>query len=273
MARCLRRPEPAPSHSRGNRRRRGRGGGVLSDVTAVRATAARSGVACARRCENDSRVTTTPDAVIVGSGPNGLAAAIVLAAAGRKVVVFEAAGAIGGGLRSEALTLPGYVHDVCSAIHPFAVLSPFFRTLPLESHGLEWVEPPAMLAHPFDDGSAAIVDRSIDRTADALDADDGRAYRRVFGAAARRWDTLQPIALARFGLNALRSASGFARAVFRHAGTRALFAGLAAHGMLPLDRPITAGFGLVLGTTMHVGGWRFPRGGAQRLADALAAHL
>jgi phytoene dehydrogenase-like protein len=225
-----------------------------------------------------------PDAVVVGSGPNGLAAAIVIAAAGRTVTVFEAAGTIGGGLRSEALTLPGYVHDVCAAIHPFAVLSPLFRTLPLRAHGLEWIEPPAMLAHPFDDGSAAIVERAIDRTAEGLGV-DGPAYRRVFETTVRSWPSLEPfvlgapalprrpLAAARFAAHALRPAAGFARAAFREPRARALFAGLAAHGMLPLERRITAGFGIVLGTTLHTGGWVFPRGGSQRLADALAAHL
>jgi phytoene dehydrogenase-like protein len=213
-----------------------------------------------------------------------LAAAIALAQARCSVLVLEAAETAGGGLRSAELTLPGFTHDVCSAIHPFAVLSPLFRTLPLASYGLDWVEPRAMLAHPFDDGTAAIVHQSIERTAESL-GDDGEVYQRVFGTMLRDWQSVEPfvlgsplilrhpIALARFGMNALRSATAFARATFRQARTRALFGGLAAHGMLPLERRITAGFGIVLGTTLHAAGWLFPRGGAQRFADALAAYL
>ncbi len=225
-----------------------------------------------------------PDAVIVGSGPNGLAAAIVLAQAGRQVTVFEAEPTIGGACRSAALTLPGFVHDVCSAVHPLAVGSPLLRTLPLADHGLEWVEPPAMMAHPFDDGSAAVVYRSIERTAEELGA-DGRAYRRLMAPLAEEWPRIErsvlgplqwprhPITLARFGLRALQPAYRFARATFDGHRARGLFAGIAAHGMLPLERMPTAGVGLVLGVMAHVAGWAFPRGGAQRLPDALAAHL
>jgi phytoene dehydrogenase-like protein len=224
-----------------------------------------------------------PDAIVIGSGPNGLAAAIAVARAGRRVVVYEAAPTIGGGARSAELTRPGFVHDVCSAIHPFAVASPFFRTLPLAEHGLEWIDPPAMLAHPFDDGSAAVVVRSADRTAAALGT-DGAAYRAVLGSVADNWARLEstvlapfrfpryPFTAARFGLDALRSAETIARR-FSGRDARALFAGIAAHGMLPLDRAPTAGFGLVLGALAHVVGWVLPRGGAQKIPDALAAHL
>jgi len=224
-----------------------------------------------------------PDAIVIGSGPNGLAAAIAVAQAGRRVVVYEAAATIGGGARSAELTRPGFVHDVCSAIHPFAVASPFFRTLPLAQHGLSWIEPPSMLAHPFDDGTAAVVERSANRTADALGA-DAAAYRALVGRIADDWPRLEgtvlgpfrfprhPFAAARFGLNALRSAEAVARR-FSGRDARALFAGIAAHGMLPLDRAPTAGFGLVLGGLAHVAGWVVPRGGAQRISDALAAHL
>ena len=224
-----------------------------------------------------------PDAIVIGSGPNGLAAAIAVAQAGRRVVVYEAAPTIGGGARSEELTRPGFVHDVCSAIHPFAVASPFFRTLPLAEHGLAWIEPQIMLAHPFDDGAAAVVERSADRTADALGA-DAAAYRALVGRVADDWPRLEsavlgpfrfprhPFAAARFGLNALRSAEAVARR-FSGRDARALFAGIAAHGMLPLDRAPTAGFGLVLGALAHVVGWVVPRGGAQKISDALAGHL
>ena len=224
------------------------------------------------------------DAIVVGSGPNGLAAAIALAQSGLRVVVFEAEPTVGGGTRSAELTLPGFVHDVCSAVHPLAAASPFFRSLPLQEYGLEWVEPPAMLAHPFDDGPAAIVYRSLGKTAAAL-GEDGAAYRRLMQPLIDRWSALEgsilgpvgwprhPIAVAQFGLQALRSAEGLARRTFGGEPARALFAGHAAHGMLPLDRTLTAGFGLVLGAVAHLVGWVVPRGGAQRIADALAAHL
>jgi phytoene dehydrogenase-like protein len=224
-----------------------------------------------------------PDAIVVGSGPNGLAAAIVIARAGRSVTVFEADSTVGGGLRSAELTLPGFVHDVCSAIHPMAVASPLFRTLPLASHGLEWIEPPVMLAHPFDDGSCAVIYRSVERTAARLGR-DAAAYRALVGTVADRWSRIEksvlgpvawprhPVAMAKFGFHAMRSAEGLAR-VFVEPRTQALFAGLCAHGMLPLDRLPTAGIGLVLNVMAHVAGWVMPRGGAQRLADALADHL
>jgi phytoene dehydrogenase-like protein len=224
------------------------------------------------------------DAVVVGSGPNGLAAAITIAQTGRSVVLFEGAESIGGGCRSAELTLPGFVHDVCSAIHPFAIVSPAFRSLPLEAHGLAWVEPPIMAAHPLDDGHAAVVYRSVESTARAL-GDDGQAYADLFGPLLESWPRIEdavlgplrwpthPLALARFGLRALQSAEGLARRTFSSATARALLAGMAAHGMLPLDKPLTAGIGLTLTLMAHVAGWCFPRGGAQRLTDALAAHF
>jgi phytoene dehydrogenase-like protein len=225
------------------------------------------------------------DAVVVGSGPNGLAAAIELARAGRSVLVREAAESIGGGLRSGELTLPGFVHDLCSAIHPLAAASPFFRELPLSEHGLEWIEPPAPLAHPLDGGEAVVVRRSVAETAEALGPDAG-GYRGVFGPLAESWGQLEsallgpllriprhPVALARFGLSALQPAATFARRRFRGEPARALFAGLAAHSILPLESIGTTSFGLVLGTTGHAVGWPLPRGGSQRIADALASYL
>jgi len=224
------------------------------------------------------------EAVVVGSGPNGLAAAIAIAQTGRKVIVFEAEPTAGGGVRSEALTLPGFVHDVCSAVHPLSVKSPFFRTLPLASHGLEWIEPPIMLAHPFDDGTSAVIYRSLERTEVEL-GKDGPAYRRLVGSVVDAWPRLEsavlgpprlprhPVTLARFGLLALQPAESLARRSFQTSHARALFAGIAAHGLLPLDRRPTAAFALVLGAMAHVAGWAMPRGGAQRLTDALAAHL
>ncbi len=225
------------------------------------------------------------DAVVVGSGPNGLAAAIEIARAGRSVLVLERAGTIGGGTRSEELTLPGYVHDVCSSIHAMAPVSPFLRGLPLHEHGLEWVVPAAPLAHPLDDGSAVILERSLDATAERLGA-DGARWVSLFGPVVDAWEKLEgellgpivhlpraPFALARFGAQALLPATSLARLRFRTEAGRALFAGVAAHSVLPLEKPATSAVGLVLTAAAHIGGWPFPRGGAQALADALAAHL
>jgi phytoene dehydrogenase-like protein len=226
-----------------------------------------------------------PDAIVIGSGPNGLAAAIEIARAGRKVLVLEAEPTIGGGVRSAELTLPGFVHDVCSAIHSLAIASPFFRTLPLDAHGLRWIMPPLMLAHPLDDGTAATIAKSVDETAAQMGA-DGAAYRRLFGGIVDAWPKLEtailgpalripshPFALARFGLSAIQPAAQLARRRFSTPGARALFAGIAAHGMLPLDQRPTAAFALVLGASAHVAGWVFPRGGAQSLTDALASYF
>jgi phytoene dehydrogenase-like protein len=224
------------------------------------------------------------DAVIVGSGPNGLSAAIVLAQAGLKVAVFEAEGQIGGGARSAELTLPGFTHDICSAIHPFGVASPFFKGLPLERHGLEWIQPPVCAAHPLDDGSAAIAQRSVEETGRGLGR-DAQAYAALMKGVVDNWGRLEPsvlgplrwprhpIILAKFGLQAFRSIDGLIDRRFVETRTRALFAGYAAHGMLPLDYNLTAGFALMLGAMCHIAGWPMPRGGSQRITDALAAHL
>ena len=225
------------------------------------------------------------DAVVVGSGPNGLAAAIELARAGRSVLVREAADEIGGGLRSGEVTLPGFVHDLCSAIHPMAAASPFFRTVPLQEHGLEWVEPPLPLAHPLDGGEAVVLRRSVEATAEELGGDAG-AYARAFQPLVDAWPQLEgallgplvrlprhPVPLARFGLEAIWPATTFARRRFRHEPARALFAGLAAHSIISLDRIASASFGLVLGLTGHAVGWPLPRGGSQSIADALASYL
>ena len=224
------------------------------------------------------------DAVVVGSGPNGLAAAILIARAGRSVLVIEAKDTIGGGARSAELTIPGFTHDVCSAIHPLAASSPFLSELPLSDHGLEWIYPPAAMAHPFDDGTAAVLERSVAATGRTL-GEDFESYVRLMSPLVRDWGGLSvdllgplrlpkhPVALTRFGLLALRSASNLARAKFKGERARALFAGLAAHSMLPLERPLSAAFGLVLGVTGHAVGWPLPRHGSQSISDALASYL
>jgi phytoene dehydrogenase-like protein len=231
-----------------------------------------------------NHVNSTYDSIIVGSGPNGLAAAITLARAGQKVLVLEAESMIGGGARSAELTLPGFVHDLGSAIHPLGVGSPFFRTLPLEQHGLRWIHPPIPLAHPLDDGTAVTLHRSIRTTGVGLGS-DGAAYWQVMAPVVRNWHKIAPvilgplrptrnlIALVHFGLRAIWPARAFAEVVFKGERARALFAGLAAHSILPLEQPTTSAFGLVLGALGHDVGWPFPAGGAQRIADALAAYL
>jgi phytoene dehydrogenase-like protein len=224
------------------------------------------------------------EAIVVGAGPNGLAAAIVLARAGRSVPVLEGRETVGGGVRSAELTLPGFVHDVCSAVHPLAIASPFLRELPLGDYGLEWIHPEAPLAHPFDDGSAAVLERSIWQTGETL-GPDADAYRRLMGPLVMSWEKLapellgplrpprHPFALARFGILAIRSAEGLAMSHFRGERARALFAGMSAHSMMSLEQPITASFGLVLGILGHAVGWPVARGGSQRISDALAAYL
>ena len=222
--------------------------------------------------------------MVVGAGPNGLAAAIVLARAGKSVTLLEAADQIGGGTRSEALTLPGFLHDVCSTIHAMGPLSPFLRSVPLAARGLQFIAPAAPLAHPLDGGRAALIERSVRATADGFGR-DREAYRRLMEPLVRRADDLvagairpirlptHPLLMARFGLRALRPASSLARSLFREDGPRAIFAGIAAHGTLPLDRSPTSTFALVLAVAAHAGGWPLVRGGSQRMAEALAQEL
>ena len=224
------------------------------------------------------------DAVVVGAGPNGLAAAVELARCGRSVAVLEAGETVGGGTRSAEITLPGFVHDLGSAIHPLGYASPFFRQLPLEEHGLEWIHPPAPLAHPFDDGAAVVLERSVQETAAALGS-DARAYERLMKGVAEDAPGLasyfvgsprlirHPVALAASAVRALRPARGLAEDLFEGEKARGLFAGNGAHSFLPLEKSPSALFGLVLGTLGHAFGWPFPKGGSQRIADALTSYL
>ena len=225
------------------------------------------------------------DAIVVGSGPNGLAAAITLARAGCSVLVCEANATIGGGARSAGLTLPGFVHDVCSAVHPLAAGSPFFKTLPLERFGLEWIQPEIALAHPLDDGSAACLYKDVDFTAEQLSR-DSRSYRRLMQPLAHNWEELvveflqpmlhlprHPVTLMRFGIPAISPATLLAKFLFRDESARALFAGIAAHSFLPLEAPVSSAFALVLGLAGHAVGWPIPRGGSQQISNALVAYL
>jgi len=225
------------------------------------------------------------EAVVVGSGPNGLAAAITLARNGLSVLVLEANSTIGGGARSCELTLPGFVHDVCSAVHPLAAGSPFFKTLSLERFGLDWIQPEIALAHPLDDGSAACLQQDVDLTADSLGR-DARAYRSLMKSLTRDWEKLSaeflqpmlhlpwhPFALGKFGLPAICPATFLTKLLFKEESARALFAGIAAHSFLPLESWVSSAFALVLGTAGHAVGWPIPRGGSQSIANALTKYF
>jgi phytoene dehydrogenase-like protein len=233
-------------------------------------------------------MTPAPDAIVIGSGPNGLAAAIRLAEKGRRVRVYEAEPVWGGGIRSAPLTAPGFTHDVCATVFAVAAASPYFRTLPLERHGVEFVHPDAPFAHPLDDGTAIVTERSIEATAESLDREDRRVYRDLYAPYIAKHEPLfdwlmssvagrarlsHPWLVASFGVKAMQSAAGFARRTFSGARARAVFAGAAAHAMLPLEDMATAGYGLALALSAHVVGWPVARGGSQRVADALVAHL
>jgi phytoene dehydrogenase-like protein len=222
-------------------------------------------------------------ATVIGSGPNGLAAAILLARAGRKVTVYEASQQIGGGMRSAELTLPGFLHDVCAAVYPMGISSPCFEMFPLAKHGLEWVVPPAVVAHPLDDG-AVVMERSLEATAANL-GEDGAAWKRLMGPFAEAWPRLRhdamapwsvprhPLLMARLGMVGIRTARSLAEGCFRGARARALFAGMAAHSVMPLENAFSSSSAVVLGALGHAYGWPIVRGGAQRLGDALASYL
>ena len=225
------------------------------------------------------------DATVIGSGPNGLAAAITLAQNGKKVLVLEAKDTIGGGTRTAEITLPGFHHDICSAIHPLGIASPFFRNLPLKDFGLEWIFPPIAVAHPLDDGSAANLSNSVEESSASLGL-DGRAYQRMITPLVAAWQEIlsdilgpfplpprHPFSLIRFGLHAVRSAKGVAESQFQDTPARALLAGLAGHGMLPLEESTTASIALVLGLLSHAVGWPIPKGGSQAISNAMAAYL
>ena len=222
---------------------------------------------------------------MIGSGPNGLAAAVVLAQAGLGVDVYEAETEPGGAARTLTLTLPGFLHDFGSAVHPLAVGSPFFSTLPLGDNGLEWIHGQAPLAHPLDDGTAVVLERNLDDAARALGA-DGQAWRRLVEPLADHWKEFaedsfgpmvriprHPLRMARFGLQAMQSAQSLAGSRLRTTRARALFAGLAGHSFLSLAQPFSAAIALVLGAAAHAVGWPVPRGGAGAITRALLGHL
>jgi phytoene dehydrogenase-like protein len=224
-------------------------------------------------------------ACVVGAGPNGLAAAIVMAQAGFEVEVFEAEPTAGGAARTLPLTLPGFLHDFGSAVHPWVVGSPFFSSLPLRDYGLEWIRSPAPLAHPLDDGTAIVLERNLSDAEAALGA-DGKAWRRLLNPFVDHWQEFapeilrpvhlfspHPLLMACFGLTAFRSAESLAASTFRNERTRALFAGMAAHSFLKMDDPLSAAFGVLLAVSAHAVGWPIPRGGSQSITNALCAHL
>lgn len=223
------------------------------------------------------------DAAVVGSGPNGLAAAIAIQQAGLSVLLLEAKNNIGGGLRSAELTLPGYIHDVCSAIHPMAAGSPFFKTLPLKDHGLHFIDPALAAAHPFDGGTSAVLHHSVDETARLL-GEDYNSYLKLIKPLVAIWPKIvndvlaplhfpkHPVDMASFGINALTSATQLVRK-FRGKEARGLWAGMAAHSIQPLSNVATSAIGLALMASGHAGGWPIPRGGSMKIGDALASYF
>lgn len=228
-------------------------------------------------------MTDSFDAVIVGSGPNGLSAGILLAQNGLRVLILEAKSSIGGGTRTQELTEPGFLHDVCSAVHPTAVASPFLKTLPLNEFGLDWCYPNFPVAHPLDDGQAVVVTKSLEETIQRLGS-DGKAYARMVRPLVERWDELspdffapiripkKPVQLAKFGMLGMHSAVKLAKR-FKEASTRGFFAGLAAHSILPLENRFTASFGLIFSATIHAANWPIVKGGSASITHAMAAYF
>lgn len=225
------------------------------------------------------------DAIVVGAGPNGLTAAAVLAREGLSVLVVEAANTIGGGARTKELTLPGFRHDVCSAIHPMGLSSPAFDQFPLAEHGLKWIHPTIPAAHPLDDGRAVLYHRSVEETAVGLGR-DAPAWQQLFEPLAASWEMLRhqilgpvrlprsnPLPVARFARYGLRSFMGLAESQFDTVEAKSLLAGMAGHAFVPLDHPYSAAFGLLLGTAAHARGWPMAEGGSQAIADALASFI
>lgn len=223
------------------------------------------------------------DAVVVGAGPNGLAAAIALQREGLSVLLVEGKHTVGGGMRSQELTLPGFVHDICSAIHPMAALSPFFKSLPLDQFGLKYIYPTLALAHPFDDGTAAVLYSTVEETAKSLQ-NDAKSYTDLVNPLLEQWPRIDadvlaplhfprhPLAMAKFGLKAFQSANGLSKR-FQTKKARGLWAGLAAHSMLPFSKTASSAIGLVLLTAAHMRGWPLPEGGTQNIANALADYF
>lgn len=227
--------------------------------------------------------TQNPEAIVVGSGPNGLAAAVTIARAGHSVVVYEAEDTIGGGARTAELTLPGFLHDVCSCVHPMAAGSPFFKQLNLAEFGLRWIQPEIAMAHPFDDGDAAAISNPFEQNISQF-GEDARAIKDLLGPSIKSWNEMSdfvlrppsfpkhPFAMARFGWNAIQPASRIA-ARFRTKKARAVIAGMAAHSILPLDNYITGGFGAIIWITSYAAGWPFAAGGSQSITNALTSLL
>ncbi|WP_258177650.1 phytoene desaturase family protein, partial [Streptomyces solincola] len=226
------------------------------------------------------------DAVVVGAGPNGLTAAAELARRGFSTAVFEARDTVGGGARTEELTLPGFRHDPCSAVHPLGIASPAFNAMPLDRYGLTWLQPELPMAHPFDDGTAAVLARSVAETAASFGPRDAGTYRRLVEPFTGTWDTLvrdfmslpltalprDPVTLARFGIAGLPPYTWLMRR-FRDDRARALIGGLVAHVMAPFHGPATSAIGLVFALAAHASGWPMPRGGSQSISDALTGYL
>lgn len=228
--------------------------------------------------------STNYDAIVIGSGPNGLSAAILMAQQGLKVHIIEAEETIGGGTRTKELTEPGFLHDVCSAVHPTAVASPFLSTLPLKDFGLEWIYPEVAAAHPLENGEAVLGYQSLDKTLEGLGS-DATSYSKLFKEFINAWESLKfdlfgtlrnpknPLLMARFGLLGMQSTTGLANSSFKTKEAKAFFAGHAAHSILPLEQAFSSSFGLVLCTSMHAVGWPIAKGGSSKITTAMAEYF